>query len=129
MIPSFLKTILLLGWLVFGSAAVCCAGAQSVVVEPQRKLQPAGPGRQPFDVTRHIVPLSEIVVAAPRDAIPALSQPRFVTAEEVRRTLKDSDRVVGVLLNGEAKAYPVRILNWHEAVNDVVGGRAVLVSW
>ncbi|MBI1984016.1 MAG: DUF3179 domain-containing protein, partial [Acidobacteria bacterium] len=34
-----------------------------------------------------------------------------------------------VFLNGEAKAYPVRILTWHELVNDRVGGRAILVSW
>jgi hypothetical protein len=43
--------------------------------------------------------------------------------------LKPSERVLGVALNGEAKAYPLRILNWHELVNDSVGERPVLVTW
>jgi uncharacterized protein DUF3179 len=89
----------------------------------------AGPGKQPFDVTRHTVPLSEIMFSVPRDTIPALLAPRFITVAEARRELKDSDRVLGVFLKGEAKTYPVQILNWHELVNDVVGGQPILVSW
>ncbi len=102
---------------------------QTVVVEPRRKLQPAGPSKHPFDVTRHTIPLSEIVSSVPRDTIPALSDPAFLSADQVRGLLKGADRVLAVSSNGEAKAYPVRILNWHELVNDTVGGRPVLVSW
>ena len=126
---DLLSSMLLVSCLVSGIATVRNCLAQAVIVEPERRLQPAGPGRQPFDVTRHRVPLSELIVSVPRDAIPALVRPRFVSAEEVGGKLKDADRVLGVSLNGEAKAYPVRILNWHELVNDSVGGRPVLVSW
>ncbi len=119
----------------FLSVAVCFpvnpkALAQTVITEPKTKLVPAGSGQKQLDVTRHTIPLSEIRGGGPqRDGIPALVHPGFITADQVGRLLKKSDRVLGVFLNGEAKAYPVRILNWHELVNDSVGGRPVLVSW
>jgi hypothetical protein len=107
---------------------VFLSSAQQVVVEPQRKYIPAG-AHQPFDVTRHAVPLQEIQVSVARDAIRALTQPEFLFMGQADRLLKPSERVLGVALNGEAKAYPLRILNWHELVNDSVGGRPVLVTW
>ncbi len=104
--------------------------AQTVVVEPEKKLIPGGPGRKPFDVTRHAIPLSRIQGEGPaRDAIPALQDPQFVAAREAGRFLSKGDRVLGVVFDGVAKAYPVRILTWHELVNDVVGRRPALVSW
>lgn len=102
---------------------------QVVKVERKTKLISNGKGQKPFDVTRHSIPLSEIERSIPKDAIPALAQPEFLTAQEAGIRLKDSDRVLGVFLNGESKAYPVAILNWHEVVNDVVGNKPVLVTW
>jgi hypothetical protein len=43
--------------------------------------------------------------------------------------LKDKDRVLGIELNGVARAYPIRILNYHEIVNDAFGGHAVVVTY
>lgn len=105
-------------------------GAQTMVTEPRVTLRAAGKGQRPFDVTRHTIPLAQILDGGPpRDGIPALIDPSFVPAGQMRRLLKDNDRVLGLTVNGAAKAYPIRILNWHELVNDSVGGRAVLVSW
>ena len=129
MIRALWPATILPGLLSIAMWAGVSSQPQRVIVEPQRKLQPAGPGKQPFDVTRHTIPLREIVSSVPRDVIPALSDPTFLSADQARGLLKDSDRVLGVSWNGEAKAYPVRILNWHELVNDTVGGRPVLVSW
>ncbi len=113
-----------------GSWGIRNAWGQVIITEPKKKFLPAGPGQKPYDVTRHTIHLSEIQGGGPpRDAIPALVHPRFLKAHEGGHLLKNADRVVGVFLNGEAKAYPVRILNWHELVNDTVGGRPVLVSW
>jgi Protein of unknown function (DUF3179) len=100
-----------------------------VKVERKPKFISNGPGQKPFNVTRHAVRLSDIQRSVPKDAIPALLHPVFVTASQVRKLLAPKDRVLGVFLNGEAKAYPVRILNWHELVNDEVGGQPILVSW
>lgn len=63
-----------------------------------------------------------------KDGIPALDQPGFVQASEVDY-LEDTDRVFGVFLNGEAKAYPHRILDAHEMCNDLVGGAPVSLSY
>ena len=129
MIRALWPATILPGLLSIAMWAGVSSQPQRVIVEPQRKLQPAGPGKQPFDVTRHTIPLREIVSSVPRDIISALSDPTFLSADQARGLLKDSDRVLGVSWNGEAKAYPVGILNWHELVNDTVAGRPVLVSW
>jgi hypothetical protein len=55
------------------------------------------------------------------DGIPPLDHPRHVPAREARY-LKDKHVVFGVFLNGEARAYPKRILSWHELVRDRLGG-------
>ena len=43
--------------------------------------------------------------------------------------LKGRDRVLGVSINGAARAYPIRILNYHEIVNDVIGGTAAVITY
>lgn len=106
------------------------AGAREIIIEPERRTLPSGPGRKPFDVTRHTIPITEIRGGGPpRDGIPALINPEMVSAREADRWLGKNDRVIGVHLNGEARAYPIRVLNWHELVNDLAGGQPVLVSW
>jgi hypothetical protein len=57
----------------------------------------------------------------PRDVIPAIRKPRTVPAKRAT-WLEDDDRVLGVSLGGEARAYPLRILEVHEMVNDVLAG-------
>lgn len=88
-------------------------------------------GPNGFDVSRHSIPVKQILGGGPqRDGIPALMNPKFIGAREADNGwLKDADRVMGLFLGGEAKAYPIKILNWHEIVNDTVGGRAVAVTF
>ncbi len=82
-----------------------------------------------FDLTGSLVPPHRIVSGGPaKDGIPALDQPAFVDANDAR-FLTPADRVLGVRLNGIAKAYPIGILNWHEIVNDRFGKRPVVVSF
>jgi hypothetical protein len=64
----------------------------------------------------------------PKDGIPALTEPQYVAAGEADY-LSGGDRVLGLEVNGDARAYPLRILSWHELVNDTVGGEKILVSW
>jgi hypothetical protein len=82
------------------------------------------------DFTKHTVPLDEIVSGGPpKDGIPAIDQPRFESVREADRWLGDREPVVVVALGGEARAYPLQILIWHEIVNDVVGGVPVTVTY
>ncbi|MGE3151994.1 MAG: DUF3179 domain-containing protein [Nitrospiraceae bacterium] len=91
-----------------------------------------GLGKTPtttFDLTRHSVPLDQIVDGGPgKDGIPAILQPQFVPAAEAT-FLSDGDRVLGLTLGHDAKAYPIKILNWHEIVNDSVGGKPIVVTY
>ncbi|MGQ0509628.1 MAG: DUF3179 domain-containing protein [Betaproteobacteria bacterium] len=64
----------------------------------------------------------------PVDGIPALVNPKRMPAKEAR-WLNDRDAVFGVFLGGEARAYPLRILDWHEMANDVVGGVPVALAY
>lgn len=64
----------------------------------------------------------------PRDGIPSIDKPEFVSVNAVDY-LKADDRVLGLVINNEARAYPVSILNWHEIVNDEFAGQAVAISY
>ena len=63
-----------------------------------------------------------------KDGIPALLEPKLVPAGEAG-FLRPQDRVVGVVRDGVAKAYPLRVLNWHEVVNDRIGSTALAVTY
>jgi hypothetical protein len=81
-----------------------------------------------FDLGSASIPLDEILPGGPpRDGIPALDFPPSVPAAAARWA--DEEPVVGVTWSGEARAYPLSILVWHELVNDTVGGRPILVSY
>ncbi len=82
-----------------------------------------------FDLSNASIPQSEIQLGGPsRDGIPALDNPKFVSVEKVNY-LDDNDIVIGFTHDGEARAYPTRILLWHEVVNDTVAGRAIVVTY
>lgn len=82
-----------------------------------------------WDLSSHSIDLDEILSGGPqKDGIPALLQPRFVPAT-LASFMRADEQVLGVEINGVAKAYPTRILSWHELVNDRFGGLPVLVSW
>ncbi len=86
-------------------------------------------GLNGFDVSDAIVDADLIVSGGPpRDGIPALTVPGHVTADEAEH-LSDDDRVLGVVLNGIARAYPIMILNYHEIVNDAFGTQRVVVTY
>ena len=81
------------------------------------------------DGQKHTVPLDKIISGGPPpDGIPSIDDPKFARAGEAE-FMSDSDVVIGLEIGGEAKAYPLRILVWHEIVNDVVGGVPVAVTY
>jgi hypothetical protein len=80
------------------------------------------------DFTRHSVDLDEIVSGGPpKDGIPSIDDPRFVPVTAA--DLPANEPVIGLVLAGDARAYPLRILLWHEIVNDVVGGVPVAITF
>jgi len=82
-----------------------------------------------FNVDDALIPIDEIQEGGPpRDGIPSLDKPVFVTADDATY-LRSRDRVLGLSVNGASRAYPIRILNYHEIVNDIVGGAGVVVTY
>jgi hypothetical protein len=80
--------------------------------------------------TKLLVAREEIISGGPPpDGIPAIDRPKFVSAAEARRWLHPNEPVLALTVNGDARAYPLQILMWHEIVNDVVGGVAVAVTY
>lgn len=82
-----------------------------------------------FDFTKHSIPPDEIRGGGPpKDGIPAILDPQFIPAQEAT-FLEDNDELIGVVESGVAKAYPLRILTWHEVVNDRLGDKPVAVTY
>jgi Protein of unknown function (DUF3179) len=81
------------------------------------------------DFSKHSVPLSEFRSGGPgKDGIPAIDEPKFISVG-VADFLEPQEPVIALELNGDARAYPIQILVWHEIVNDVVGGVPVAVTF
>ncbi len=81
------------------------------------------------DFTKHSVDLGEIMSGGPpKDGIPSIDDPKFVAVAEAEDLLP-REPVIGLTVNGESRAYPLRILTWHEIVNDEIGGVPVAVTY
>jgi len=63
----------------------------------------------------------------PKDGIPSIDNPQFEPISET--AFAGNELIIGLEINGDARAYPYAILNWHELVNDTVGGEPVSVSY
>jgi len=82
------------------------------------------------DFSRKSIDLSEIMSGGPpKDGIPSIDKPRFARLAEVSGLLADTEPVVGLIMNGKARAYPLRILTWHEIVNDELAGVPVTITY
>lgn len=71
----------------------------------------------------------EILTVLPRDAIPAIDDPKFISVAEANESYDEDELILGVEFNGDARAYSVPLLSSHEIVNDTVGGVKIAVTW
>jgi hypothetical protein len=82
------------------------------------------------DFSKHNVPYDEIISGGPpKDGIPAIDDPKFVSVEEADGWIGNREPVIFLEMNGDARAYPLQILTWHEIVNDEVGGVPVTITF
>lgn len=86
--------------------------------------------REPaFDLSGLTVPAAEIRSGGPpKDGIPALTNPTMIASVDATY-LRPSDRVIGVVADSQARAYPLKILNYHEIVNDRIGQLPIAVTY
>ncbi len=103
--------------LLFLSSLVTACGLSSshVVAFPEVELYRLQPG--------------ELILASSEKDIPSIQAEENYFVQVEKAGLEDTDLVVGLLIGGESRAYPVRLLSLHEVVNDRVGGNAIAVTW
>ncbi len=83
-----------------------------------------------FSLSPTLIPADQILSGGPpKDGIPALTYPKVETAEAANNWLENHDLVLGIVVDGKARAYPIRIMNWHEIVNDRIGQHAFVLSY
>jgi len=106
-------------------AVAMLANAGSVVADPLRWVSEW----PDTDFSKRSINFGEILSGGPpKDGIPSIDTPEFrpISASP---DLVETEPVIGLIVNGEARAYPLGILTWHEIVNDTVGGVPVVVTY
>jgi hypothetical protein len=125
------------GWVLAFAILLTVAGTLwrlAPLFDPKR-LRPRGDGRVAasygFDLQTTLVPREKIVASGMvADALPSLDDPRSIARSELPdRYLVSKDKVIGVVAGGAARAYPLRVLVWHEVVNDTLGGVPIVVTY
>ena len=102
------------------------AGALPLFISPEHSESAQ---RNGFSIEDPLIPLEEILGGGPpRDGIPSIDSPKFILAPEVNWLFSDC-RNIGLYIEGDILVYPLAILNWHEIVNDTVGGVPVSITF
>ncbi len=127
------------GWWVVVAAIISLVGILGFIVRPG-PISGVGDGNDPatygFDLG--CMQISGIVAGGMgRDGLHALDKPETVAGTQVAtineehrgKLLVGTDRIIGVVINGEARAYPLRLMRWHEVVNDDLGGERIVVTY
>lgn len=115
------------GWLAVALSAgllLAACGTARAVHAPVSVRGSSQPGSNVSDPIRE----DEIQTILAEDAIPAITSPSYLSAAAAT-DIHDSELVLGVAINGDARAYPLRTLSVHEIVDDTIGGKPAAVTW
>ncbi len=113
---------------ILAPAVMLLAAAFIVLGRHSINRTPSGPVLQAGDSAFDPIRTDEIQTILPEDAIPAIVNPAY-SAATAARDLRDDEEVIGLSINGDARAFPIVTLSAHEIVDDVIGGQAVAVTW
>ncbi len=106
-------------------AACVAVGSSPVQADPQNWTNEGWK----TDFSRTAVPFDDILSGGPpRDGIPSIDDPMFVPASRVT-DVADREPVIQFGIGADVRAYPLRVLTWHEIANDIVGDRSVAVTY
>ncbi len=111
------------------TAATAAVGA-ALLLSPDEP-PPAGATREfTTDFSRHSVPYADILSGGPpKDGIPALDAPQYVSVSAADAWLRPAEPVILVQVGDDARAFPIQILIWHEIANAEVGGQPLVVTF
>jgi hypothetical protein len=123
---------LLISVFLFGIWGIFSAAAQSTCSNPfeGESVRFSVDYWEKTNFCQHSVPYSEIISGGPPpDGIPPIDDPIFEPIVSASEWLQDPSPVIALEVNGEARAYPLAILIWHEIANDEIGGVPVAVTF
>ena len=79
---------------------------------------------------KHTIDYDDLLSGGPpRDGISSIDNPQFISPDEAQEWLADNEPVIALEIDGEARAYPLQIVTWHEIINDVVADVPVAVTF
>ncbi len=117
----------------FGKRINSPAGQVTKTQELERETEPGVVSTREIMMTegvKHTVTLKEIISGGPpKDGIPSIDNPKFVSAGEASQWLSDQEPGVAFSKGNTNRFYPYQILVWHEIVNDIVEGERVLITY
>ncbi len=80
--------------------------------------------------TKYIVNPAKIMGGGPpKDGIPSIDNPKFVSVAEADQWIQDNELVITIIHNGIKRVYPLQIMVWHEIVNEMIGGDPLLITY
>jgi hypothetical protein len=80
--------------------------------------------------TKYIVNPAKIVGGGPpKDGIPSIDNPKFVSVAEADQWIQDNELVITIIHKGIKRVYPLQIMVWHEIVNETIGGDPLLITY
>jgi hypothetical protein len=132
-VPALIQS----GWWVAAAAAVVSLGTAWILIDPLLKRHEAITVESDFALDRAVVPRELVVHAMAKNGVHPVTNPTTLTPADVDRRNEEQrgkllvadDRVIGIVIGGQARAYPLRLMRWHEVVNDVVGGEPVAITY
>lgn len=79
---------------------------------------------------KYIVDPEKIISGGPpKDGIPSIDNPKYVSVEEASKYVQDNELVLGIIYKGVKRVYPLQVMVWHEIVNDEIAGDPILITY
>lgn len=125
-VEKWQKLVHILGILLVLLLALLGIGLSLFMFIYTNKAEKIIPSREDAQRKDTVIPIIQDV---PRDAIPPLNSPEYESSLEAERWIQNDDIVLGVEFAGDARAYPVKIMNWHEIVNETIGGQKIVITY
>ena len=122
--------------LIFGLLTFALIGCSQSEIPTIPKVQELEQMEEELDIkvtesgVKYIVdPLKIVGGGPPKDGIPSIDNPRFVSLSEADQWIQDNELVIAIIYKGVKRVYPLQILVWHEIVNDTIAGDPILVTY
>ena len=98
--------------------------ANTAAPEPEYEIKVTSEG------VKYIVDPQKIIGGGPpKDGIPSIDNPKFVSLEEADQWIEDNELVLAIIYKGVTRVYPLQIMVWHEIVNDIIAGDPILITY